>query len=586
MTIQVRYPKVITQEENSSKSEWNDLDNVKIDDWDELASTVVESNEAPQVLCTSHFDFNIPDDARVSEVIVEHDFHKDSSENPIKMDPPMIKAVIGDSEFEKESFVHADVYPADRSVKIIVDDIEGKDINNNFTIKVEFPKNTSENNGVLYFDYIRVKLVFEVKRYLITSGETNNYFPTKEKPIKIAVGEELRYSIYFRNVNGISKEPQEVKINIPEGFELVKYYFKPRKVNKLSEKDVEVAEDIFDEKNYIWTPSARGKGMSGLRLILKATREGFTHINAYTKNYGATPNFYVEVHPEGFESPANMFDETSGVWASELEDNEEFQRLNQEVAIDVDKASMEFDMPQEKVDNLKEYCIKWVKRELKPKTNFKALNDLSFTINKGERVGIIGFNGAGKSTLLKVLSGVFKPTKGKIYTAGKIAPLLELGAGFDHNYSGRENVFLNGAILGYSKEFLLSKYDEIVEFSELGDFMEIPIKNYSSGMVAKLGFSVATVVEPDILILDEILSVGDVKFQKKSGDKLKSMMGSGVTVLLVSHSTAKIRELCTRAIWLDKGKLIMDGNVDYVCDAYIEAAKKASADEIKDLELV
>lgn len=236
MTIQVRYPKVITQEENSNKSEWNDLDNVKIDDWDELASTVVKSNEAPQVMCTSHFDFNIPDDARVSEVIVEHDFHKDSSENPIKMDPPVIKAVIGDSEFEKESFVHADVYPADRSVKIIVDDIEGKDINNNFAIKVEFPKNTSENDGLLYFDYIRVKLVFEVKRYLITSGETNNYFPTKEKPIKIAVGEELRYSIYFRNVNGISKEPQEVKINIPEGFELVKYYFKPRKVNKLSEK--------------------------------------------------------------------------------------------------------------------------------------------------------------------------------------------------------------------------------------------------------------------------------------------------------------------------------------------------------------
>ena len=561
MTIQVRYPKVITQEENSNKSEWNDLDNIRIDDWDELASTVVKSNEAPQVICTSHFDFNIPGDAKVSEIIVEHDFHKDSSENPIKMGPPMIKAVIGDNEFEKESFVHADVYPADRSVKITVDDIRGEDINNDFAVKVEFPKNTSENGGILYFDYVRVKLVFEVKRYLITSGETNNYFPT-------------------------TKEPQKVKINVPEGFELVKYYFKPKKVNKLSEKDVEVAEDIFDEKNYVWIPSARGKGTSGLRLILKATREGFSHINAYTKNYGVTSNFYVEVHPEGFESPVNMFDETSNVWASELEDNEEFQKLNQEVAIEVDNVSMEFEMPQEKVDNLKEYCIKWAKRELKPKTNFKALNDLSFTINKGERVGIIGFNGAGKSTLLKVLSGVFKPTKGKVYTAGKIAPLLELGAGFDHNYSGRENVFLNGAILGYSKEFLLSKYDEIVEFSELGDFMEIPIKNYSSGMNAKLGFSVATVVEPDILILDEILSVGDVKFQKKSGDKLKSMMGSGVTVLLVSHSTAKIRELCTRAIWLDKGKLIMDGNVDYVCDAYIEAAKKASADEIKDLELV
>ena len=215
MTIQVRYPKVITQEENSNKSEWNDLDNIRIDDWDELASTVVKSNEAPQVICTSHFDFNIPGDAKVSEIIVEHDFHKDSSENPIKMGPPMIKAVIGDNEFEKESFVHADVYPADRSVKITVDDIRGEDINNDFAVKVEFPKNTSENGGILYFDYVRVKLVFEVKRYLITSGETNNYFPTKEKPIKIAVGEELRYSIYFRNVNGISKEPQKVKINVP-----------------------------------------------------------------------------------------------------------------------------------------------------------------------------------------------------------------------------------------------------------------------------------------------------------------------------------------------------------------------------------
>ena len=570
MTIQVRYPKVITQEENSNKSEWNDLDNIRIDDWDELASTVVKSNEAPQVICTSHFDFNIPGDAKVSEIIVEHDFHKDSSENPIKMDPPMIKAVIGDNEFEKESFVHADVYPADRSVKITVDDIRGEDINNDFAVKVEFPKNTSENDGILYFDYVRVKLVFEVKRYLITSGETNNYFPTKEKPIKMAVGEELRYSIYFRNVNGISKEPQKVKINVPEGFELVKYYFKPKKVNKLAEKDVEVAEDIFDEKNYVWIPSARGKGTSGLRLILKATREGFSHINAYTKNYGVTSNFYVEVHPEGFESPVNMFDETSNVWASELEDNEDFQRLNQEVAIEVDNVSMEFEMPQEKVDNLKEYCIKWAKRELKPKTNFKALNNLSFTINKGERVGIIGFNGAGKSTLLKVLSGVFKPTKGKVYTAGKIAPLLELGAGFDHNYSGRENVFLNGAILGYSKEFLLSKYDEIVEFSELGDFMEIPIKNYSSGMQARIGFSIATMVRPDILIVDEILAVGDFKFQEKCKERMTQMLSAGTTLLMVSHSIEDIRRMCTHAAWIDHGELRQSGEVMEVTEAYVK----------------
>jgi lipopolysaccharide transport system ATP-binding protein len=218
--------------------------------------------------------------------------------------------------------------------------------------------------------------------------------------------------------------------------------------------------------------------------------------------------------------------------------------------------------------------------------DFTALDKVSVNIKPGEVFGIVGHNGSGKSTLLKTISGILKPTVGTVKVHGSIAPLIELGAGFDLDLTARENIFLNGSVLGFSNQMISEKFDEIVEFSELGDFMEIPIKNYSSGMNAKLGFSVATVVEPDILILDEILSVGDVKFQKKSGDKLKSMMGSGVTVLLVSHSTAKIRELCTRAIWLDKGKLIMDGNVDYVCDAYIEAAKKASADEIKDLELV
>ena len=237
------------------------------------------------------------------------------------------------------------------------------------------------------------------------------------------------------------------------------------------------------------------------------------------------------------------------------------------------------------VDNLKEYVIKTIKREVKPKSQFLALNNLNFTVYKGERIGIIGFNGAGKSTLLKILAGVMKPTSGSVSTNGKIAPLLELGAGFDHNYTGAENIFLNGAILGYKKEFLQSKYDEIVEFSELGDFIHIPIKNYSSGMLSKLGFSVATIVEPDILILDEVLSVGDVKFTKKSGDKLRSMMEMGTTVFLVSHSVDQIRKLCKRAIWLDHGNLVMDGPVDEVCDAYIETAKEASVEELHNIEL-
>ena len=344
-------------------------------------------------------------------------------------------------------------------------------------------------------------------------------------------------------------------------------------------------EDEFDEKTLIWHPSVRGKGSAAIRLVLKCTSEGLKALSGYNENFGVTPNFYVEVHDKDFDSPPNLFDETTNVWGSELGDDEYYQLMNQDIVIDVDNVSMEFKKPQEKVDNLKEYCIKWVKRELKPKNKFKALDNVSFSVHKGERVGIIGFNGAGKSTILKILSGVLKPTSGEIHTYGTIAPLLELGAGFDHNYSGRENVFLNGAILGYSREFLESKYEEILEFSELEDFIDIPIKNYSSGMVAKLGFSVATIVEPDVLILDEVLSVGDVKFQKKSGDKLKSMMGSGVTVLLVSHATDNIRELCTRAIWLDHGKLVMDGDVDYVCDAYIEAAKKASEEELSGLQL-
>lgn len=230
---------------------------------------------------------------------------------------------------------------------------------------------------------------------------------------------------------------------------------------------------------------------------------------------------------------------------------------------------MRFNLSEVKVDNLKEYVIKMLKKELRFQ-EFWALNDISFELKKGDRLGILGFNGAGKSTLLKVIAGVLKPTNGKVSSKGKIVPLLELGAGFDKDYTGVENIYLYGAMLGYSKEFLREKYDEIVEFSELGEFINVPVKNYSSGMKARLGFSIATVVEPDILILDEVLSVGDAKFKKKSEKRIKDMFSKGVTVLFVSHSLKQVQSLCNRAILLEKGQLIADGSIDDVSELYSE----------------
>lgn len=230
---------------------------------------------------------------------------------------------------------------------------------------------------------------------------------------------------------------------------------------------------------------------------------------------------------------------------------------------------MKFNLSEVKVDNLKEYVIKVVKKEMRYQ-EFWALRDINFNLKKGDRLGILGLNGAGKSTLLKVIAGVLKPTEGNVNTKGKIVPLLELGAGFDKDYTGAENIYLYGAMLGYSKEFIREKYDEIVEFSELKDFINVPIKNYSSGMKARLGFSIATVVEPDILILDEVLSVGDAKFKKKSEKRIKDMFEKGVTVLFVSHSLAQVQSLCNRAILLEKGHLIADGSIDEVSELYSE----------------
>lgn len=246
--------------------------------------------------------------------------------------------------------------------------------------------------------------------------------------------------------------------------------------------------------------------------------------------------------------------------------------MRDDVAISVQNVTMSFQLNKEKVDNLKEFVIKLITHKLEYK-KFHALSNISFDVKKGEHLAILGFNGAGKSTLLKTIVGVYKPTTGKIEKCGVIAPLLELGAGFDPNYSGKENIFLYGAILGYSREYIESKYDEIVEFSELGNFINVPLKNYSSGMRARLGFSIATAVEPDVLILDEVLSVGDAKFRTKSLKKVQSMFEKGVTVLFVSHSIDQVKAICDTAILLDHGKIIAQGDVDTVADIYDEMTR-------------
>lgn len=235
--------------------------------------------------------------------------------------------------------------------------------------------------------------------------------------------------------------------------------------------------------------------------------------------------------------------------------------------IKVENVSMRFRMDKNKTTSLKE----WVVTHLLNKQQyeeFSALNDVSFEVKRGEILGIIGRNGAGKSTLLKVISGIYKPSSGKVVTAGRVAPMLELGSGFDMELSGHDNIFLNGAILGFSEEFLKSKYDEIVAFSELGGFIDMPLKTYSSGMLARLAFSVATVIEPEILIVDEILAVGDAAFQEKSRARMLELMSGGTTVLFVSHSLQQIREMCNWVLWLDHGSVKMQGEAQTICDAY------------------
>lgn len=228
----------------------------------------------------------------------------------------------------------------------------------------------------------------------------------------------------------------------------------------------------------------------------------------------------------------------------------------------VKNISVKFNLASEKVDNLKEYFVRKLKCQKNDVDEFWALRNISFSIKKGDSFALIGTNGSGKSTMLKVISGILKPTLGNVYIQGTIAPLIELGAGFDLELTGKENIFLNGAILGYNRKMMLEKYDEIVDFSELNDFINVPVKNYSSGMIARLGFSIATIVKPDILIVDEILGVGDYAFQKKCNLRMEHLMSGGTTVILVSHSADDVKRICRKAAWIDKGIMKYVGDTD------------------------
>lgn len=243
------------------------------------------------------------------------------------------------------------------------------------------------------------------------------------------------------------------------------------------------------------------------------------------------------------------------------------------IMVDVDHVTIRFNLSSQKVDNLKEYLVKLMKRELMFQ-EFLAVKDVSFQVHAGEAWGLIGSNGSGKSTMLKAISGIMKPYKGTITVNGSVAPLIELGAGFDPECTARENIFLNGCVLGHSEKFMREHFDEIVDFAELHQFLDSPLKNYSSGMKARLGFSVATMVKPDILIVDEILSVGDYKFKQKCMKRMDELLSGGTTLLYVSHSIDEVKRLCDHALWIDKGVAKMQGEVDEVCDAYMVEMKK------------
>ncbi len=244
--------------------------------------------------------------------------------------------------------------------------------------------------------------------------------------------------------------------------------------------------------------------------------------------------------------------------------------MEREIVIDVNNVTVQFNLASEKIDNIKEYVVKFLKRQLLFQ-EFYALKNVSLQIRKGEAWGLVGHNGAGKSTLLKLISGILKPYQGTVCVSGSISPLIELGAGFDSDMTARENIYLNGAVLGYPQKLIREKFEEIVDFAELWEFLDVPLKNFSTGMVSRLGFSIATIVKPEILIVDEALSVGDLSFQNKCERRIHALLEHGTTLLYVSHSVKSVMQLCTRAVWLEHGQIQMQGDCAAVCEAYIRS---------------
>ena len=255
-------------------------------------------------------------------------------------------------------------------------------------------------------------------------------------------------------------------------------------------------------------------------------------------------------------------------------ENNEILNTDPETIIEFDKVSMEFFMSSQKVDNLKEFFIRLIKGKMERKMH-RVLDEISFSVKKGESIGLIGHNGAGKSTLLKIITGILRPTSGSVRVKGVVAPLLNLGAGFDYEATAKENIYLNAAILGYSKREVEKKYNEIVDFAELHDHMNVPLKNFSSGMVARLGFAIATDVNPDILLVDEILSVGDENFRQKCANRIKELQDRGVTFVIVSHNMAQVKKLCQKVLWIEDSKMKEFGDAAQVCDNYLRYCNEA-----------
>ena len=468
-----------------------------------------------------------------------------------------------------------------------------KNIKNNFVSnsKNENSINSNSNNFISDDDK---KLHDEVK-YISNALNEGSLNLTPEEESKLKNDLDLILSNLEKqnqSNNNSEKMPEDKNININESKE-----FDSDDSIFVNDGDADVYSSSFED-NFLLEPD-EVVSMDDTNDSVFKNNNSQNLVNIDAKEFIESDGIIVDDVVESVDSEGIVVDDvvesvdSEGIVVDDMDEtmsvddalNDLMDDYSNDVVIKVNNVSMEYKLSQDKIDTLKEFFIRTIKRNKGKTKTITALKNISFEIPKGDRVGIIGFNGAGKSTLLKLLSRVYDPTEGTIETKGKIAPLLELGAGFDNNYSGKANVFLNGAFLGYSEDFIKEKYDEIVEFSELGDAINYHVKTYSSGMRAKLGFSIATIVEPDILIIDEILSVGDIKFRRKSSDKIRSLINSGITVLLVSHSVDQIRELCNKAIWIDNGELKMMGEVNKVCDAYVKAAEEASDEQLKNIEL-